>query len=120
MKDIQHKNLLFDFYGGLLTDKQCDCFSMHYMDDFSLVEIGEQFGITPQAVADLLKRTNALLDKYEHKLGLVEKHNNQHILTQALQAQLTALAKAAKAEGLDGFVEIIENIRRTIMQLDSL
>ena len=117
MEDIQRKNLLFDYYGGLLTEKQRDCFSMHYLDDFSLAEIGEQSGITPQAVADLLKRANILLEKYEQKLGLVEKHNNQHMLAGALYAQLSAMARAAKNEGMEGFLEIIENIRKNIDEL---
>jgi predicted DNA-binding protein YlxM (UPF0122 family) len=74
---VQQKNLLYDFYGGLLTEKQRAFFIMHYMDDLSLAEIGEHSGITPQAVADLLKRANRLLDGYEAKLGLVEKFKRQ-------------------------------------------
>jgi predicted DNA-binding protein YlxM (UPF0122 family) len=74
---VQHKNLLFDFYGGLLTEKQRAFFTMHYMDDLSLAEIGEHSGITPQAVADLLKRANRLLDGYEARLGLVSKFKQQ-------------------------------------------
>jgi predicted DNA-binding protein YlxM (UPF0122 family) len=80
---VQYKNLLFDFYGGLLTEKQRTFFTMHYMDDLSLTEIGEHNGVTPQAVADLLKRANRLLDGYEAKMGLVGK----------LKAQREALGK---------------------------
>ncbi|MCL1882359.1 MAG: sigma-70 family RNA polymerase sigma factor [Defluviitaleaceae bacterium] len=69
----QRKNLLFDFYDALLTQRQREIFTMHYMDDCSLVEIGESMGITPQAVADMLKRTIKRLEHYDKLLGLVAK-----------------------------------------------
>ena len=47
--------LLFDTYGGMLTDKQRECFDMRYNQDLSLGEIGEELGISSNAVV-LLKR----------------------------------------------------------------
>ena len=69
----QNKNMLLDFYGSLLTEKQRSIFEMHTVDDCSFTEIGAEFGITPQAVADFVKRALAQLEKYEEKLGLVAK-----------------------------------------------
>lgn len=74
---VQNKNLLFDFYGGLLTKKQSEYFVLHYMEDLSLSEISEQMNVTPQAVTDLLKRACAQLDTYEATLGLVQKYAAQ-------------------------------------------
>ena len=71
---LQHNNLMFDFYGGLLTSRQREVFSMHYMDDMSLAEIGSEVGTSPQAVADMLGRTKKKLAKLEEQLGLVKKH----------------------------------------------
>ena len=71
---LQHNNLLYDFYSPLLTPKQRDVFSMHYMEDMSLAEIAGQSGTTPQAVQDLVKRTKNKLQNFENKLGLVKKH----------------------------------------------
>ena len=71
---ILHANLLFDFYSGLLTARQREIFSMHSMDDMSLVEIAQAVGISPQAVQDILKRTRTKLEKYEGQLGLVKRH----------------------------------------------
>ncbi|MCL2204361.1 MAG: hypothetical protein FWB88_10545 [Defluviitaleaceae bacterium] len=68
-----NKNLLFDFYGAMLTEHQRACFSMYHEDDYSLVEIGAELGITPQAVSDMLRRTTQKLEKYEEKLGLVQR-----------------------------------------------
>jgi len=77
-------NQLHDFYGALLTEKQRDCFVMRYLEDYSLAEIGDILQITPQAVADQLKRTTALLQKYESKLGFIQSWSKQqHYLQQA-------------------------------------
>ncbi len=85
---VQHKNLLFDFYGGLLTEKQRAFFTMHYMDDLSLAEIGERTGVTPQAAADMLKRSGKLLDGYEARMGLVGKLRRQREALETLNALL--------------------------------
>jgi hypothetical protein len=69
-----HKNLLYDFYVALLTEHQRACFSMYHSDDYSLSEIAEELKITPQAVSDMLKRTTKKLEKYEEKLGLVQRY----------------------------------------------
>ncbi|MDR1665200.1 MAG: YlxM family DNA-binding protein, partial [Clostridiales bacterium] len=74
LEKIQRMNLLYDFYGELLTPKQSAYLTMYYMDDLSLGEIAKHNGITPQAAADLIKRTGALLEQYEKKLGLIQKH----------------------------------------------
>jgi len=77
-------NLLFDFYETLLTEKQREIYTMHYAEDYSLSEIADTQGITPQAVADLLKRVNARFDDYEEKLGLVKKFHSQQLLVKEL------------------------------------
>ena len=82
-KMLQH-NLLFDCYETLLTDKQREIYTMHYSEDYSLSEIAAANDITPQAVADLLKRVNARFDDYEEKLGLVKKFQSQQLLVQEL------------------------------------
>ena len=42
-------SMLLDFYGELLTQKQRDCFDMHYNEDLSLSEIAEQTGFSSAA-----------------------------------------------------------------------
>ena len=73
MDDILQATLLFDFYGELLTQKQKTIFSMFHLEDLTLSEIGEELGISRQAVRDQLKRTEGILLEYENKLGLVER-----------------------------------------------
>ena len=65
--------LLFDTYGGMLTDKQRECFDMRYNQDLSLGEIGEMLGVSRQAVNDNLKKTEALLRRMEENIGSVKR-----------------------------------------------
>lgn len=69
--DALEMTLLFDYYGGMLTEKQRICFDMRYNQDLSLGEIGEMLGISRQAVCDNLTRTEALLRKMEENIGCV-------------------------------------------------
>lgn len=83
-------NALYDFFHPLLTDKQRDYMDLYYVDDYSLSEIAETFGISRQAVYDNLKRTEALLEDFEAKLGLVEKYTQR----QQLLSELRTLMKS--------------------------
>lgn len=65
--------LLYDYYGDLLTDRQKECFELRYSEDLSLGEIGEELGISRQAVHDNLTRTEALLRNMEQKTGCVRR-----------------------------------------------
>lgn len=73
MKDRFLYSLLYDFYGELLTDKQRDIFESYYAEDLSFQEIGENLSISKQAVSDMLKRTEKQLNKFEDKIGAVDK-----------------------------------------------
>ncbi len=77
MDEILKLTLLYDFYGELLTEKQKQVFEMHYQNDLSLSEIGEELSISRQAVRDQLKRTEKILIAYEEKLSLVERFQEQ-------------------------------------------
>lgn len=102
-----YKNLLYDFYGELLTQKQRACFEMHYMEDLSLAEIGERQEVTPQAVADLLKRTVSILTGYEAVLGLVQKHTEQASASHEIHQILNLFSD-------NGYTEQIAAIRRLV------
>ena len=65
--------LLLDYYGGMLTEKQKECFDMRYNQDLSLGEIGEMLGVSRQAVCDNLTRTEALLRRMEENIGCVKR-----------------------------------------------
>lgn len=71
---------LYDFYNALLTEKQRDCLNMHYLQDLSLAEIAEQFGVSRQAVHDILRRAEQTLEEYEDKLGLAARYREERKL----------------------------------------
>ena len=61
--------LLFDLYGELLTDKQKDCFDLHYNQDLTLAEIAELRGTSRQGVHDAVSRAEAQLLRLEEVTG---------------------------------------------------
>jgi len=85
MDKLLYLTLLYDFYGELLTTKQQNFFEMYYHENLSLSEIAGHYNITPQGVSDHLKRTEKLLNNYEDKLMLLNRHKNRKKISDALQ-----------------------------------
>jgi len=106
----QQKNMLFDFYEALLTAKQREVFAMHYMEDNSLAEIAECMGITPQAVADMLKRVNGRLNHYDKLLGMTEKFNNQQALAAKINIALDELEQNPSQSGVKQIRELVNEV----------
>ena len=69
-----HYNILFSYYGDLLTDKQKEVFIAYYEEDYSLAEIAESLGISRNAVHDALKTCVKNLEHFEEVLKLNEKN----------------------------------------------
>jgi len=82
-------NLLYDFYGNLLTAKQRECLELYYQDDLSLAEIADNSEISRQGVHDLIKRAVKSLEKAEQKLGLVARFMAQEKYFQRLKEILS-------------------------------
>ena len=81
--DALEMSLLYDYYGGLLTGKQRQCFDLRYNQDLSLGEIAQVMGVSRQAVNDNLARTEALLRKMESSIDCVGRdlRNRNALLT---------------------------------------
>ena len=73
MERIVEQNLLYDFYGELLTERQQQVYESVVLEDYSLSEVAENLGISRQGVHDMIKRCNHTLEEYESRLHLVEK-----------------------------------------------
>lgn len=84
-------NLLYDFYGALLTDKQRMFMELYYYDDLSLAEIAEQYQVSRQAVHDNIRRSETQLEEYETKLRLLEKYEQRSRLVEQLTAAIEQL-----------------------------
>ncbi len=74
MEKIVERNLLYDFYGDLLTDYQKKIYEDSAYADLSLSEIADTYEISRQSVHDLLKRCDKQLLSYEEKLHLISRH----------------------------------------------
>ena len=83
--------LLFDTYGGMLTEKQRSCFDMRYNQDLSLGEIAEELGVSRQAVNDNLTRTEALLRRMEENIGCVKRDMLMREAVEEISAAATVL-----------------------------
>ena len=71
-KDLEFIEL-FELYKDLLTEKQRELFSSHYLFDLSLAEIAEEEGGTRQSVYDAVKKVKKKLLEYENALKIKDK-----------------------------------------------
>ncbi len=114
-------NLLLDFYGQLLTERQQDILQLYYTDDLSLGEISEQLHISRQAVFDTMKRAEKLLFEYEKKLDLVNasiytKKQTQKIIETAEELEQKILRLSNDTEDILLVVEKIKEISQDILE----
>lgn len=65
---------LYDIYGELLDEKKRIYFESYYFDNLSLGEIGENLGVSRNAVHKQLKVVEEKLNFYELKLNLYKKN----------------------------------------------
>ena len=111
----QERNILFDFYGPMLTEKQAACFTMRFVEDCSLTEIAQELGISPQAVVDFINRAVGRLERCEKQLGLVHKFSQQQALVANI---LTMLDELERQAGLsESAVNSIKWIRNAIDEI---
>lgn len=84
MEDFAKTSMLFDIYGGLLTDKKKRVMEMYHEDDMSLSEIAEELEVSRAAVYDSLRSAESLLHSYEEKLGILDDYLRRGKLAEEL------------------------------------
>lgn len=95
--DIKEKidySLYLDIYAPLFNEHQKDIMRLYFDCDVSLNEIAEQYGISRQAVRDILQRGQKNLISYEEKLGIFKKKNR--VISLVEEGIKTADQKTAK------------------------
>lgn len=110
MENKFQQNMLYDFYGELLTEHQKRIYESAVFEDMSLSEIGAEFGISRQGVHDLIKRCDKILRDYEDKLHLLERFEE----TKKTASRIHELSLEAKAT-MDA-----EQSRATIFEIEKL
>ena len=112
--DALEMALLFDYYGGMLTEKQRDCFDMRYNQDLSLGEIADTLGVSRQAVCDNLTRTEATLRRMEENIGCVKRDSiRRNVIHEILDA-----ATVLDASSDPAILRSVQRIRAALHTLE--
>ena len=106
--------LLYDYYGGLLTDRQRECFEMRYNQDLSLGEIGQELGISRQGVYDNLSRAEALLRNMEEKTGFVRRDEKVRAAARGIEEAAVTLLDHSDP----GIVALAQRILSAVRELE--
>ncbi|MFB5759760.1 putative DNA-binding protein [Paenibacillus medicaginis] len=109
-------NLLFDFYEPLLTEKQQTFLKYYFHDDFSLGEIASEFEISRQAVYEHIKRAEQMLEMYEDKLGLLDKHERRSRELEQLSGMFAVLINGQERPD----PEVLQQIKDIVGRLQGM
>lgn len=96
---------LIDTYGSTLTEKQFSIISSYYFDNLTLSEIGENMGISRQAVSDSISQSLKSMLVLEEKLGIIR-------LNQDMEDELTEFSRGLGQDDSNKLMQIIEKYRR--------
>lgn len=102
-------NLLYDFYGPLLTDKQRAMLELYYHEDWSLGEIAGHYGISRQAVYEAVKRAQDAMIDLESRLRLLEKHRRRREIAEEMLRRLEEIPEGKR---------VAEPLIRQLLDLD--
>ena len=106
MEKLIERGLLFDYYGGLLSEKNKRIYEAAAIDDMSLTEISEEMGISRQAVSETLKRTDNKLKGYERELKLI--YRARKLEEEIEKLKLIPEGEPVDKKELDGIIKRIE------------
>ena len=114
LDNLANESLLYDFYGGLLTDKQREVMELYHEENYSIVEIAGELGVSKQAVHDNLKKTERILSDYEDKRGLVSKFVARSNALRTVRADVESLkvmlAENEEMKDLSARIDEIETL----------
>ena len=116
--NIVKASLLYDFYGALLTEKQREVMELYHEENFSIVEIAEELGVSKQAVHENLKKSEKILRNYEEKLGLVRSLLRTREVIEDIDGRIDELMQKYGSSGNEEVAEDLKEIREMISGLD--
>jgi predicted DNA-binding protein YlxM (UPF0122 family) len=119
LDNLAKESLLYDFYGGLLTDKQREVMELYHEENYSIVEIAGELGVSKQAVHDNLRKTERILSDYEDKLGLVSRFVSRSNALRAVRADVESLRDELKGnEGMKNLTARIDEIETLLKGME--
>ena len=119
LDNLAKESLLYDFYGGLLTDKQREVMELYHEENYSIVEIAGELGVSKQAVHDNLKKTERILSDYEDKLGLVSKFVARSNALRTVRADVESLkVMLVENEGMKDLSARIDEIETLLKGME--
>lgn len=118
LAQITEDSILFDFYGGLLTEKQQEIFRLYHEDNLSLSEISLELDMSRQGVHDAVKKALHALHEYEKKLALAEKFQRDMPILQRLRESVSCLEQQInRSADKEVLLNQLQQIDRWIGQL---
>lgn len=112
---VEYASLLYDFYGDLLDEGKREVMDLYHGDDLSLTEIAEEMNMTRQGVHYILKKAENTLERYEERLGLIRRWQENRVLGEkALAAAESLLASKELDEEQRSKIAFL---RETVRQL---
>ena len=116
--NIARTSLLYDFYGALLTSKQREVMELYHEENYSIVEIADELGVTKQAVHENLKKSERILREYEDKLGLMKSLLETRDLIEAIDNRIDIMIGQAEDSGSREIEKGLLEIREMISGLE--
>ena len=108
--NMAYESLLYDFYGGLLTEKQREVMELYHEENFSIVEIARELKV----IYDNLRKSDKILREYEAKLGLMMSLLKTRELVESIEGKIDELSKSPElpkeGELREGLLEIRDMI----------
>lgn len=116
--ELASVTLLLDFYGELLTPRQSEVLDLHCNSDLSLAEIAGELSVSRQAVHDAIRTGKALLERYEAKLGLLDRFTRQRDMAREALAQVEDLLGTNDPRRRDELAQkAVSSLRQLMEQL---
>lgn len=103
-------NMLFDYYGELLSEKQRETFKLYYLYDCSLNEIAETLSISKQGVSINLKRAEENLTNFESVLKLLQNDRENKVILKKINSEINKLKSLTNDDEILGSLHKIEDL----------
>ena len=119
-KTNEEYSILYDFYGPLLSERQREVFELYNEDNLSLSEIGQNIGVSRQAVHIAVNKAGDELVEYDEKLGLIAKHAKYEKARKEIDMKIDDILKGKARLGMvdEEIVKTLRRVKKLVRELD--